>query len=199
MNNLLQHLAKTLRRCRMATMKKKRVVCQPNIVRAISRNFSLCVRRPLPKAEVEKIYQAMDAEKKKKVQYWKYPEWSHLTRGRNNLDILSAKLRVPGGCGLLFFKFLSCGEWIFSSNLSNWTDLNFPFPAVCGKSEKSALFQRGKRGKLPSKSYTKFRASVCWLPWGTWPMRRATAATILTTAITISTRRWSGPQMADPS
>ena len=88
-------------------------------------------------------------------------------RGRNNLDILSAKLRVPGGCGLLFFKFLSCGEWIFSSNLSNWTDLNFPFPAVCGKSEKSALFQRGKRGKLPSKSYTKFRASVCWLPWGT--------------------------------
>lgn len=53
----------------MATMKKKRVVCQPNIVRAISRNFSLCVRRPLPKAEVEKIYQAMDAEKKKKVQY----------------------------------------------------------------------------------------------------------------------------------
>ena len=83
--------------------------------------------------------------------------------GRNNLDILSAKLRVPGGCDLLFFKFSSCGEWIFSSNLSNWTDLNFPFPAVCGKSGKSALFQRGKQGKLPSKLYTKFRASVCWL------------------------------------
>ena len=79
------------------------------------------------------------------------------------MDILSAKLRVPGGCDLLFFKFSSCGEWIFSSNSSNWADLNFSFPDVCGETEKNALFQREKQGKLPSKLYTKFRASVCWL------------------------------------
>ena len=83
--------------------------------------------------------------------------------GRNNMDILSAKLRVPGGCDLLFFKFSSCGEWIFSSNSSNWADLNSSFPDVCGENEKNALFQREKQGKLPSKLYTKFRASVCWL------------------------------------
>ena len=79
------------------------------------------------------------------------------------MDILSAKLRVPGGCDLLFFKFSSCGEWIFSSNSSNWADLNSSFPDVCGENEKNALFQREKQGKLPSKLYTKFRASVCWL------------------------------------
>lgn len=54
----------------MTTQRKTPPVRQQNIVHAISQNFSLCSRCPLPKSEVQKIYQTMDAEKKKKqMQY----------------------------------------------------------------------------------------------------------------------------------
>ena len=65
---------------------------------------------------------------------------SSAPKGGNNLDILSAALRIPKGCRLFLFQILHSGKKIFSRYFGNWGDSNSPFHRFKGKILRSALF-----------------------------------------------------------
>ena len=61
-------------------------------------------------------------------------------KGGNNLDILSATLRIPKGCRLFLFQILHSGKKIFSRYFGNRGDSNSPFHRFKGNILRSALF-----------------------------------------------------------
>ena len=86
----------------------------------------------------------------------------HMTKSRNNLDIVGCKSTVPRCCGFFIFKISEVQKKMPNRNFLNRMDLNSEFRYLGAHSSSGRPFSSQKGRPSTEKLYTKNRVPVCW-------------------------------------